>query len=173
MVARTIDGRATLGIERVVEKFTVQRSVEQFWLSRGPLNFDPLTGDPLIHMIVVDDEVLTLADVEVIDGDGMIGLVDDGHPYAAAGEIIIEYTAGYNLPYAQTPVDGAPAMPSPIEEAIFCLLKGMASSERADPSIRSESSEEVDSFTYFAEGGMTMAWREAHKKLSPYRRLFQ
>lgn len=171
-IPSTLDGRVTLGVERVVEKLDVRRGVESFYLGRGPVLLDAL-GVPMIHMIVVDDEVLTINDIELLDADGLVGFVEDGDPYAVSGEIIIEYTAGYQMPWVTPVVAGAPPLPSPIEEAMFCLLKGMASSERANPSIRSESSDEVDSFTYFAEGATNVSWREAYTYLDPYRRLFQ
>lgn len=170
-VPATLDGRVTLGVERLHEKIHVVRSVETIYLSRAPINFDAL-GVAKIHNVVIDDEVRLPTEIEVLNADGLIKIVDDDDCHEAFyGDVIIEYTAGYALPYQDPPPADAPQLPAPIEDAMFALLKGGASAARRDPSIRSEASEEVDSYTYFAEGGMAVAWREAKSYLDPFRRL--
>lgn len=167
----TLDGRCTLAVERVSEKIDFRRATESFYLSRAPVIF--VSGDPQFHLVMLDDDVLLASELEVLSADGLCRFVDDnGEPREAVGEAVIEYTAGYNLPSTATPNPNAQDLPPAIEEALFILLKAGASSAQRDPAIRSQASEEVDSFTYFAEGAMNVAWREAEFHLAPFRRIY-
>lgn len=170
-VPQTLDGRVTLAVERVQEKLEFRRYTETFYLSRTPLVY--VGDDPQFHLLMLGDDVLTNSEIEVLSPDGLCRFIDtDENPVEAYGPAIIEYTGGYNLPSMTTPVTGAATMPEEIESAMFSLLKGGAAAARRDPSVRAETSEEVDSFTYFAEGAMPVAWREAAAYIEPLRRIY-
>lgn len=171
-IPTTLDGKVTLGVERVSEKIEIRRYTETFYLSRAPVIH--VAGVPSIYLLMLDDDVLLNTELEILDEQGLARFIDDdGRGRDVAGEAIIEYTAGYSLPSNSPAVTNASLMPAPIEDGMFSLLKGMAASARRDPTIRAESSDEVDSFTYFAEGGNKVAWREAQQYLDPYRRIFR
>lgn len=169
----TLDSRSTLAVERVQEKITFNRYTNTFYLSRAPIIFT--AGAPLIHFLMLNDDILLNTELEVMSADGQVRFVsDDGNPYPVYGDAVIEYTAGYNLPSTATADRhaDAPDLPGAIETAAWSVMKGIAMTASRDPTIRSESSDEVDAFTYFAEGGVAVAWREAEPFLEPYIRRF-
>lgn len=171
-VPATLDGKTTIGVERVSEKIEIRRYTETFYLSRAPVVH--VAGVPSIHLLMLDDDVLLNTELEILNDQALARFIDeDGRAREVAGEAIIEYTAGFSLPSNTTPIANASLMPAPIEDGMFALLKGMAAAARRDPTIRAESSDEVDSFTYFAEGANKVAWREAQQYLDPYRRIFR
>ena len=173
-IPSTLDGRCTIAVETLQEKIEFHRSIETFYLSRAPVIL--VAGAPNITLLVLNDEVLLNTELEVINPYGLVRFIDDdGDGYAVTGEAIIEYQAGFNVWGMPTGTEDANAIyaPDALESAIYALLKGAAAAEKRDPSIRAESSDEVDSFTYFAEGGMKVAWREAEQYIAPYRRMFR
>lgn len=172
-IPATVDGRCTIAVETVQEKLEIHRSLETFYLSRAPVIHT--LGVPNITLLMLEDEVLLNTEMEIINAAGLVRFIDeDGKGYPVAGEVIVEYQAGYNVrSMSQAQINpNAIFAPDAFESAIFALLRGSAASARRDPSIRSEASDEVDSFTYFSEGGMNVAWREAEQHLKLYRRMF-
>lgn len=166
----TLDGRSTLAVERVQEKIRFNRLTEVFYLGRAPILIDD--GDPIVNLLMLGDDVLLNTQIEIVGADSRVRLLDDdGEPISIEGDVIIDYTAGYALPGDTSPNANATTLPGEIEQAMFVLLRGAASTTENDPSIRSKTSEEVDSFTFFAEGAMAVAWRDAEQYLAPFRRL--
>lgn len=171
-IPATLDGKVTLGSQRVLEKIDIVRGLETFYLSRAPVMF--VSAVAQIHLLTLDDEVLLATELEILSDDGLVRFLDDdGKGRDVSGTAIIEYTAGYSLPSNDPAITNAALLPVAIEQAMFLLLKGQTSVAKRDPTIRSESSDEVDSFTYFSEGGMAVAWREAAAYLDAYRRIIR
>lgn len=174
-VARAIDGSRSLGVEVVEEKIIIPKYINSLYLTRGPILFDAGTALPLIGTVVLNDDVLLSTDVEVVGSGSKIAIKAnsvDLQPFA--GELVIEYTAGWNLPADNTDNNNANALPLPgeIEEALFTLLRGDVSERQRDPSIRSEESDEVDAFTYVVEGASAVSWKRAKALLDPHVRRF-
>lgn len=79
-------------------------------------------------------------------------------PFWPAGETVVEYAAGYELP------DGLPA---DIQRAAILMLRQAHSAGGRDPLLRSEDTDGVASFSYFAAGAAAVPL-EAQALLSPY-----
>lgn len=79
-------------------------------------------------------------------------------PYWPAGETVVEYAAGYELP------DGLPA---DIQRAVILMLRQAHSASGRDPLLRSEDTDGVASFSYFAAGAAAVPL-EAQALLLPY-----
>ena len=82
-----------------------------------------------------------------------------------AGETVITYTTGYVLPG-----DEDRTLPHDVERAAILMVRSAWHAMARDPSIRSEESAGVSTFTYFAANGDALSL-EAQALLSPYRLL--
>lgn len=79
-------------------------------------------------------------------------------PFWPAGETVVEYAAGYELPGD---------LPADIQRAAILMLRQSHSAGGRDPLLRSEDTDGVASFTYFAAGSSAVPL-EAQALLSPY-----
>lgn len=79
-------------------------------------------------------------------------------PYWPAGETVIEYVAGYELPAG---------LPADIQRAAIIMLRQSHMGAGRDPLLRSEQTDGVASFSYFAAGSAAVPL-EAQALLSPY-----
>lgn len=79
-------------------------------------------------------------------------------PFWPAGETVVEYAAGYELP---------DDLPADIQRAAILLLRQAHMAAGRDPLLRSEETDGVASFSYFAAGAAAVPL-EAQALLSPY-----
>lgn len=79
-------------------------------------------------------------------------------PFWPAGETVITYTAGYELPAG---------LPADIQRAAILMLRQSHFASDRDPLLRSEDTDGVASFSYFAAGAAAVPL-EAQALLSPY-----
>lgn len=79
-------------------------------------------------------------------------------PWWPAGETVVEYTAGYELP---------DDLPADIQRAAILMVRQAHMGAGRDPLLRSEDTDGVASFSYFAAGAAAVPL-EAQALLSPY-----
>ena len=79
-------------------------------------------------------------------------------PFWPAGETVVEYAAGYELPTG---------LPADIQRAAILMLRQAHLASDRDPLLRSEQTDGVASFSYFAAGAAAVPL-EAQALLCPY-----
>lgn len=123
--------RDGFGAEDVRQTERISRGAERIFLERNV--------EPEITLITVGDAELAPTDYEV-DGSFLYRLSGDARICWAAGKVVIDYSAGFELP-GEAPVA--------LSRAALDLVVGMYRGTGRDTGVRSEQVEGVGQTTYF------------------------
>jgi hypothetical protein len=136
-IATLCNGR-TFGRESLREVFRGARSVNGLILARHPV--------AMVTTLVADSvSLIEGTDFEVDAPAGIVHrLSGDARRCWSAGKITVEYTAGWLLPSQ----DGCD-LPGDVRRLCINRVARMWSAKGRDPSLRSESTEGIDSVSYF------------------------
>ena len=127
-------------------------SLDSFMVSRFPV--------ASIASVEIDGTAITVDGYRVDAATGIVHRRSPTRcgPFWPAGETIVEYVAGYELP---------DDLPADIQRAAILMLRQSHMGAGRDPLLRSEETDGVASFSYFAAGAAAVPL-EAQALLAPY-----